>query len=112
MGEGEGGVIYGSPIFEFSGERGKSRKGNTETMQVTVKFFSFFRPIAGTDQLSIALPDGATLGDLLKSLNQKFATGTFTGQRAMIMVNSRNASPETVLHHGDDVLFLPVLGGG
>ncbi len=81
-------------------------------MQVTVKFFSFFQPIAGTEQLSIELPDETTLGDLLESLNQRFATGTFTAQKAMVMVNRRNAFPETKLYNGDDVLLLPILGGG
>jgi sulfur-carrier protein len=81
-------------------------------MQVTVKFYSFFRPIAGTDQLSIDLPDGATVGDLLCSLNEKFSTETFTGQKGMILVNRRSGFPETPLHNGDDVLLLPVLGGG
>jgi molybdopterin converting factor small subunit len=81
-------------------------------MQVTVKFFSFFRPITGTDQLSIDLPDGATLGDLLNSLNQKFGTPAFTGQKAMVLVNRRSAFPETILRDRDDILLLPVLGGG
>ncbi len=81
-------------------------------MQVTVKFFSFFQPIAGTDQLSIDLPAGASLGDLLDSLSERFHNSSFTNLRAMILVNGRNASPDTALQDGDDVLLLPVLGGG
>ncbi len=81
-------------------------------MQVTVKFFSFFRPIAGTDQLSIELPEGATLTELLDSLSEKFASPSFRTDAAMIMVNRKNAFPETILKEGDDVLLLPVLGGG
>ncbi len=81
-------------------------------MQVTVNFFSFFRPITGTDQMTMDLPEGATLGDLLKSLDHKFSTATFTAQKFIVMVNRCNAFPETELHAGDDVLLLPILGGG
>ena len=82
-------------------------------MQVTVKFFSFFRPIAGTDQLSIDLPDGATLARLMTCLTERFNAPIFSSNEGTIMmVNRKNAFPDTVLKEGDDVLLLPVLGGG
>ena len=81
-------------------------------MQVTVKFFSFFRHIAGTDQLSIDLPEGATLAGLLNALREKLDSPSLTNEGVIMMVNHKNASPETILREGDDVLLLPILGGG
>ena len=81
-------------------------------MQVTVKFFSFFRHIAGIDQLSVDLPEGSALAELLNALSEKFGSPSFITEKAVIMVNHKNAFPETILKDGDDILLLPLLGGG
>ncbi len=81
-------------------------------MQVTVKFFSFFRHISGADQLSVDLPEGTTLGELLNSLSEKLDSSSLRSERAMMMVNHKNAFPETILREGDDILLLPLFGGG
>ena len=81
-------------------------------MQVIVKFFSFFRPITGTDRLSVDLVEGATLAELLNLLSEKFDSPSLASHPAIMMVNHKNALPETILREGDDVLLLPLLGGG
>jgi molybdopterin converting factor small subunit len=81
-------------------------------MQVTVGFFSFYRHITQMDQLSIDLPEGAALAELLNVLNRRFACLTFTHEQGLMMVNRKNASSETVLKEGDHILLLPMLEGG
>ena len=81
-------------------------------MKVTVKFFSFFRHIAGVDQLSVDLPEGASLAELLNALSEKLGSPSFTNEQVTMMVNHKNAFPGTILMEGDNVLLLPILGGG
>ncbi|MFA4915211.1 MAG: MoaD/ThiS family protein [Syntrophales bacterium] len=81
-------------------------------MQVTVKFFAFFRQITGVDHLSVVLAEGATIAELLNLLSRKFDNLSFESERPVIMVNHTNALPQTILKEGDNVLLLPVLEGG
>ena len=81
-------------------------------MQVTVKFFSHYRQMAGVDQLSVDLDGDATMAGLLNSLSERFDNPAFQDDRVVFIVNQTKANPETVLKDGDTVLLLPVLGGG
>jgi sulfur-carrier protein len=81
-------------------------------MKVTVKFFSFLQKIAGQAQLSMDLPEGAVLADLLSSLYKQFDTLASVKHQTVVLVNHQSALPETVLREGDDILLLPFLGGG
>lgn len=81
-------------------------------MKVTVKLFSYFRQIAGTDQLSVELVEGATVADLLDLLSKKLDSTALTDKSASLMMNQKNALPEATLKEGDEVLLLPIVGGG
>jgi MoaD family protein len=81
-------------------------------MKVTVKFFSHFRQMVGTDQLSVDLDGGVTIASLLNSLSERFDNPALKNDRAVLLVNQKNAFPETILKDGDSVLLLPILGGG
>lgn len=81
-------------------------------MLITVNFFSFFRYIAGRDQLSIELIHGATLVELIKALNEKFRSPAFSDKWTVMVVNQKNVLPETELREGDEVFLYPVLEGG
>ena len=81
-------------------------------MKVAVKFFSHFRQIVGADQVSVDLDSGATIAGLLNSLSERFDSPALKNDRAVIIVNAKNAFPETILNDGDSVLVLPILGGG
>jgi molybdopterin converting factor small subunit len=81
-------------------------------MQVTVKFFSYLRQITGTDQLSVDLSDRATVADLMDSLSRKFDSPALKNDQTAVMINQKNAFPQTLLKEDDQVLLLPVMGGG
>ena len=83
-------------------------------MLISVKLFSMFRYYAGVDQVVIELESGAAVTDLLKSLAARFDNPVFADDTSllMVMVNQKNASPQTILNNGDVVHLLPILGGG
>ena len=81
-------------------------------MQVTIKFFSFFCQIVGTDRLSVDLADGAVVSDLLNSLSNQFDNPLLKNEQVVILINKKNTSLQTILNENDNILLLPVLGGG
>ena len=81
-------------------------------MQVTVKFFSYFGQIVGTDRLSVDLADGALVEDLLNLLSLQFDNPVLKNEQVVILINQKHASLQSILNENDHVLLLPVLGGG
>ena len=82
-------------------------------MIVTVKFLSQFRVLAGAEKAEVDLPENAKVSALLDALREPYP-GIFpvVEQHAMIMVNHKVVAPEAVLHDGDVVMLLQILGGG
>jgi MoaD family protein len=81
-------------------------------MKVTVKLFAHLRSIAGTDQLRVDLDEGATVAELLDHLGRTIDSPALTDNSTSVMVDQKNAERETVLKDGDEVLLLPIIGGG
>jgi molybdopterin synthase sulfur carrier subunit len=81
-------------------------------MQVTVKLFAHLRNITGTDQLRVDVNEGATVSDLLDHLSKTIDSTALTDNSTSVMVDHKNAEPETLLKDGDEVLLLPIIGGG
>jgi molybdopterin converting factor small subunit len=81
-------------------------------MNVTVRFVSQLRDLAGTDEVSVALPEGATLSMLVGRLRERLPALYPVADRAIMMVNHQIAAPEMVLSDGDRIMMLQVLGGG
>lgn len=81
-------------------------------MNVTVKFFSFYRHIAGKKQVVVSMSDGGTLGDLLHTLEKLVPRLFPAAEYGRFLVNESIASPLTVLADGDQILMLGVIAGG
>jgi molybdopterin synthase sulfur carrier subunit len=81
-------------------------------MEVTVKLFAHLRNIAGTNQLRVDLVEGATVADLLDNLSKTIDSPALTDNSTSVMIDHKNAGPETILMDGDEVLLLPIIGGG
>ena len=81
-------------------------------MKVTVKLFAHFRNIAGTDPLRVDLDQGATVAELLDHLSKTIDSPALTDNSASVMIDHKNVERETTLKDGDEVLLLPIIGGG
>ncbi len=81
-------------------------------MQITIKFFARFKEIAGTGQLTQDVPEQTTLAQLLGILKTKFSDLPLGADRTILSINQEFASPETVLHDGDEVAIFPPVSGG
>lgn len=88
------------------------RKGTTRTayalrMQVRIRLFAMLRERAGTDSLTLELPEGASVGDALGEL--RWLTGDL---RTVLAVNRDYASAETLLRADDELALIPPVSGG
>ena len=81
-------------------------------MEVTVKLFAHLRNIAGTAQLRVDLDEGATVADLLDHLRKTIDSPALTDNSTSVMIDHKNAERETILKDEDEVLLLPIIGGG
>ena len=75
-------------------------------MRIQVRYFAMLREHRGTDRDELHLADGATAADAYA------ASGCPAGLRVGYAVNEAFVGPDTVLADGDEVAFLPPLGGG
>lgn len=81
-------------------------------MKVTVQFFSFLRDAAGTLELSVELPSGATVGDLLAAVYRERPKLREAEKTTLIAIGVEFARREDHLKDGDVVALMPPLQGG
>lgn len=81
-------------------------------MRVVVKLFGAVREAIGEKELSVALPVGARVRDLLALLARDHAVIERFGERLATSVNLEVVPADTVLGDGDEVALLPPVAGG
>jgi molybdopterin converting factor small subunit len=81
-------------------------------MNVTVRVFAGLRQLVGDSNLSVMLPDGATIGALRERLSEEYPVLESMVSTLVTAVNSDEQPPEYVLHDGDLVDVIPPISGG
>ena len=76
---------------------------------VTIRYFAVLRERRGTDTESMSVPQGCTLAELY---HQVFPPGPHGSLPIAYARNEEYASSEDVISDGDEIVFLPPLGGG
>jgi len=81
-------------------------------VKVSVQFFSYFKDLAGCERFSADVKAGATIGDLMGILYQKFPKLEPMRKSTLVAVGVDYQDRAYVLKEGDEVsLFPPVQGG-
>jgi molybdopterin synthase catalytic subunit len=76
-------------------------------MQVRIRLFAGLRERAGTNEVSLELPDGARVSDALAELRH------VTADVPVVMaVNREYADEHLALHPGDELALIPPVSGG
>ena len=81
-------------------------------MKVNVLFFSVLRDLFGTDSLELELDAGASLADLVATLQTRFPGLVAWQGRLLLAVNGEYADGTTVLGGGDEIALMPPVQGG
>lgn len=79
---------------------------------VQALFFAAYRDLLGTKGLSVDLPEGATVSDLVAELRGRGAPFDALPVEPAVAVNRAYARPEERLSSGDEVAFIPPVAGG
>jgi molybdopterin converting factor subunit 1 len=77
---------------------------------VHVRLFASYREAAGTNRLETSLRTGASVNDLLMSLEDRLPVLRQT--RGLVAVNHSYVQPDTILQDGDEVALIPPVSGG
>lgn len=81
-------------------------------MKVKVRFFAAPREAVGTGEIEQVLPAGSTVGELIDTLTKKYPVLVPYAGFIRVAVNRVYAGREAELHDGDEVAWLPPVGGG
>ncbi len=75
-------------------------------MRVTARYFAALREQKGLSVEEVELPEGVTAAEAYRALCPPAALPV------AYAINQATARPDTVLRAGDEVAFLPPVGGG
>ncbi len=81
-------------------------------MQIRALFFASYRDLAGADQISVDLPSGASIHDLVSHLREKGGSWLELPVRPAVALNLVYSQLTAVLSDGDEVAFIPPVSGG
>jgi molybdopterin synthase catalytic subunit/molybdopterin converting factor small subunit len=76
-------------------------------VKVSVRLFAGLRERAGRDELELDLPEGARVADALAAVAH-----LAPGVSLVLAVNREYATPDVVLHPGDELAVVPPVSGG
>ena len=81
-------------------------------MKIRIRYFASFREISGQNEEILTLDDGATITDVRALLLARYPRMQAVMKRSVCAVNRGYVTAETALHEGDEVVFIPPMGGG
>jgi molybdopterin converting factor subunit 1 len=81
-------------------------------MKIRLLLFALYRDLAGTGELELELPAGATAADAVRALRASGNDCTRIPATPAVAVNQEYAPLETVLSAGDELALLPPVAGG
>jgi molybdopterin synthase catalytic subunit len=84
----------------------------TQGMEIRIRYFASLREITGRSEEILILAPGATVADVHVALQARYPRLQPIMERCLCAVNRGYVQPETVLQEGDEVVFIPPMGGG
>ena len=81
-------------------------------MKVRVLNFAVLREIVGKAAIDLSLADGARARDVWQSMRRDYGALAAYEQPPLVAINESYATPDTVLHDGDELAFIPPVAGG
>ncbi len=81
-------------------------------MNIRIRYFASFREIIGQNEEIVTLHEGASVADVHALLLTRFPRLQPIMQRSVCAVNHSYVPLETTLYDGDEVVFIPPVGGG
>lgn len=80
-------------------------------MTVRVLLFASYADALGASELSLELPSGARVGDVMAKI-RALASGKRVPDRPLVAVNQRYANADQLVSASDEVAIIPPVAGG
>ena len=80
--------------------------------QVTVRFFARYAELTGCETTEVAVPESATVNDVLERVRKTIAGARALPPRPLTALNLRQVKLDARVSDGDEVALLPPLSGG
>lgn len=77
-----------------------------------IRYFAGLREATGIEGEPLALPDEATPADVRTLLTERYPTLARILPPCAVAVNRAYVAADAPLHEGDELVFIPPLGGG
>ncbi|MGO8951158.1 MAG: molybdopterin converting factor subunit 1 [Ktedonobacterales bacterium] len=81
-------------------------------MSVQIRYFAALREAVNRDDETLQLPAGTSVAQVRSVLVERYPALANILPRCAVAVNRVYASAQTVLDDGDELAFIPPLGGG
>jgi sulfur-carrier protein len=81
-------------------------------MNIRMRYFASLREVTGSNEETLSVPDGTNATAVRALLLARYPRLENALARAVCAVNRQYVPPETALHEGDEVVFIPPVGGG
>ena len=81
-------------------------------MKLKIQLFAALAHAAGIKELSLELPQKATVGDLMQCLAQQYPDWAPAPEHVSVAVNMEYAPMSMTLQQGDEVALIPPVSGG
>ena len=81
-------------------------------MKIRIRYFASFREITEQNEETLTLPEGTTISEIRAQLLARYPRLQPIMERSVCAVNRGYVPTDTALHDGDEVVFIPPMGGG
>lgn len=81
-------------------------------MKLRVLFFSVLRDITGTDEITVELPAGSTMADLVAQIEGRWPKLRDWVPSMLLALDQTYVKRDAVLHDGAEVALMPPVQGG
>lgn len=81
-------------------------------MKVRIRYFASLREIVGQSEELLTLHEEGRVTDVRASLLERYPHLRSVLDRCICAVNRSYVTSETMLHDGDELVFIPPMGGG
>ena len=81
-------------------------------MNIRIRYFASFREITGLNEESLVVQEGASVAEVRALLLERYPRLQPIMERSVCAVNRGYVAAEAALHDGDELVFIPPMGGG
>ncbi|MBL9142972.1 MAG: MoaD/ThiS family protein [Verrucomicrobiaceae bacterium] len=81
-------------------------------MKLRVLFFSVLRDITGADEITLEVPAGSTMADLLAQIESRWPKLRDWAGSTLLALDQSYVKRDAVLHDGAEVALMPPVQGG